>query len=281
MSEEQALIPIEQREIEFYEDEITAVLVEEEDGGRRVYVPIRPICDYMGVDWSGQRQRINRDPILSDIAQNISVGVTPSDIDPSSRRPHTSQMLALPLDFLNGFLFGINANRVKEEIRDRLLRYQRDCYRVLADAFLGPRETAVTPAQANLIQIRELARAVMEQADELIRIEDRQTAVEGRMEQAAQWAGQVNKRLSTVERRVKAGPLTEEQAAEVKKRVNQIAKELTKRDPDKVHYPSIYTALQHEAGVTSYKAIPPAAYEAIVNWLDEWLKAIHEAEEEE
>jgi hypothetical protein len=121
----------------------------------------------------------------------------------------------------------------------------------------------------------------MEQADELIRIEQRQTAVEDRMDNAARFVGQMNKRLSTVERRVKAGPLTEEQAAEIKKRVNQIAKELTKRDPDKVHYPSIYAALQHEAGVTSYKAIPPAAYEAIVNWLDEWLKAIHEAEEEE
>jgi hypothetical protein len=279
MSDETALIPVEQREITFYEDQITAVLVEEEDGERRVYVPIRPLVDALGMAWSGQYERIQRDPVLSDVA--MSVRVTRTDIDPESRRPHTSELLALPLGFVNGWLFGINANRVKEGIRDRLILYQRECYEVLADAFLGPRETAVTPAQANLIQIRELARAVMEQADELIRIEDRQTAVEDRMEQAAQWAGQVNKRLSAVERRVKAGPLTEEQAEEIKARVNQIAEAMAKEDPGKSHYPGIYAALQRQAGVTSYKAIPPAAYEAAVKWLDGWLETIQNAEEEE
>lgn len=44
-------------------------------------------------------------------------------------------MQYLPLDYLNGWLFGVNANRVKEGIRDNLIRYQRECYRVLADAF--------------------------------------------------------------------------------------------------------------------------------------------------
>jgi hypothetical protein len=38
---------------------------------------------------------------------------------------------------VNGWLFGINANRVKEELRDRLIQYQRECYRVLADAFVN------------------------------------------------------------------------------------------------------------------------------------------------
>jgi hypothetical protein len=278
MSEEQALIPIEQREIEFYEDEITAVLVKEEDGNQRVYVPIRPICDYLGVNWSGQRQRINRDPILSEVISGVVVTPTPRD----NKYANPQEMLCIPLDFLNGFLFGINANRVKEEVRERLLIYQRECYRVLSDAFLGPyRETAITPQGAALAQLREMALAIVETTEELMRLDQRQTDVESRMDQAAQWAGQVNKRLSAVERRVKTGPLTEEQAAEIKKRVNQIAEELTKRDPDKIHYPSIYAALQNEAGVTSYKAIPPAAYEAIVNWLDEWLNAIQEAEEEE
>lgn len=274
MSEEQALIPIEQREIEFYEDEITAVLVEE-NGGRRVYVPIRPICDYLGVDWSAQRRRINRDLVLAHELTPCVV-VTATQGQPDQRR----EVLCLPLDMINGWLFGISARRVKDEVREQLIRYQRECYRVLADAFLEPSETAVTPTNATLVQIRELGRAIMEQADELIRMEQRQTAVESRMDNAAQFVGQMNKRLSAVERRVKAGPLTEEQAAEIKKRVNQIAEELAKRDPDKVHYPSIYAALQNEAGVTSYKAIPPAAYETTVNWLDEWLNAIREAEEE-
>ena len=60
----QSLQPLEQRTILFYEDEITAVLVEQE-GRQVVYVPIRPICDFMGLNWSGQRQRIERDASLA------------------------------------------------------------------------------------------------------------------------------------------------------------------------------------------------------------------------
>lgn len=75
--EEKALQPVEQKTVIFYEDEITAIVVEEQ-GERSVYVPLRPICEYLGLDWSGQLQRINRDPVLSESL--MSVGVTPTDI---------------------------------------------------------------------------------------------------------------------------------------------------------------------------------------------------------
>lgn len=44
-------------------------------------------------------------------------------------------MLFLELDYLNGWLFGIDANRVKPELRQRVIDYQRECYKVLADYF--------------------------------------------------------------------------------------------------------------------------------------------------
>jgi hypothetical protein len=43
---------------------------------------------------------------------------------------------ATRLDYINRFLFGINANRVKPELCDRVIPYQRECYQVLAAAFL-------------------------------------------------------------------------------------------------------------------------------------------------
>ena len=49
----------------------------------------------------------------------MSVAITATDIDPASRRPHTSSLLAIPIEYLNGWLFGISANRVNPEIRDR------------------------------------------------------------------------------------------------------------------------------------------------------------------
>ena len=50
-------------------------------------------------------------------------------------------MVCLPLDYISGFLFGLNADRVKPELRERVLRYQRECYKVLAEAFQDGRLT--------------------------------------------------------------------------------------------------------------------------------------------
>jgi hypothetical protein len=66
--ESNSLIPVEQKEVIFYDDEIIAVQVE--DG--TVYVPLRPICDLLGIQWSAQRRRINRDEILSEVTRIVS-----------------------------------------------------------------------------------------------------------------------------------------------------------------------------------------------------------------
>jgi hypothetical protein len=129
---EQALEPIREETIDFYGDEIpTALVVIDEDGRQVVYVPVRPLVEYMGLSWSGQRARIMRDAVLSEAVQGVRVTRTPEE-------GGSQVMFCLPLDYINGFLFGINANRVKSELRDRLITYQRECYQVLAAAFLDP-----------------------------------------------------------------------------------------------------------------------------------------------
>jgi hypothetical protein len=51
-------------------------------------------------------------------------------------------MVCLPLDYVSGFLFGLNATRVKPELRERVILYQRECYKVLAEAFNEGRLTS-------------------------------------------------------------------------------------------------------------------------------------------
>lgn len=126
------LTPIEQKEIEFHGREITAILVEDEDGRENIYVPLRPLVEGMGLDWSGQFRRVKENQVLNEVC--ISVGVTPTEI---GRGKGMREMLSIPISHLNGFLFNINAKRVKDEIRPLLLDYQRECYRVLFEAFNG------------------------------------------------------------------------------------------------------------------------------------------------
>lgn len=267
---DQALQPIDQRTVIFYDDEITAVVVEE-DAKQVIYVPIRPICDFLGVAWDPQRRRINRDPVLADVMMSVTVTVT--DIDPSSRRPRSSDMLCLPLDYLNGWLFGINAARVKEEIRERLITYQRECYRVLADAFLGP-QTAVTPTQATLLQVEQMGLAIAQMAREQLEFDRRLSTTEERLERAARAFGDLTKRVTAVEQRLSPGEaVTEEQASQISQAVKAVALAMGKKS-GKNEFGATYGELYRRFGVTSYKLIPARQFDEVMKFLTDWHQSI-------
>lgn len=264
--ESKALVPVEQKVVEFYGDELTAVLVRVK-GQPVIYIPVRPICDFMGVDWSSQRQRINRDPVLS---QELipCVVVTTTQGQPDQRR----EMACLPLDMINGWLFGINATRVKEDLRDRLIQYQRECYRVLADAFVN-RIISDDWMQTNpetmmaLQQIRENALAVAGLAEEQMRMM-------ARLDKAAIVIGQYGKRITVLEAKLSPREaVTDEQAADISAKVLAIATEMTEEDSSQNHYQGIFRELHRRFRVTSYKNIRQSQYQAVLDFLDTWAEA--------
>lgn len=110
--------------IPFHDDTLFAI----EEGGA-VYVAVRPICDGLGISADRQRDRIRRDTILSEGATMMGV--------PSAGGEQAS--FCLRLDLLQGWLFGIDASRVKPEARDRVLAYQRECFAALHGHFYGRR----------------------------------------------------------------------------------------------------------------------------------------------
>ncbi len=161
MPDDKALIPIEEQTVDFYGDNITTALVDV-DGRTMRYIPLRPICEHLGLSWSGQRERTMRDPVLSEETRFVRVTRTNLGGNP--------EILCLPIEFLNGWLFGINASRVKAELQDKVIRYQRDCYRVLWDAF-NPQsppipDTEQPSATRVLEQIRATALAVVQWAEQ-------------------------------------------------------------------------------------------------------------------
>ena len=106
------------------------------------HVCIRSIVEALGLDWSSQRQRIVRHPVLKS-----TVVVTTTVATDGKQR----EMLCLPLGMLNGWLFGISAARVRPDLRARLVDYQRECFNVLAAHFgAGP---AVAPAQPPVLHL--------------------------------------------------------------------------------------------------------------------------------
>ncbi|MGO1079705.1 phage antirepressor N-terminal domain-containing protein [Inquilinus sp. CA228] len=98
------------------------------------YVAIKPICEALGLAWHGQRERIRRDPILSE-------GMV---ITPIPSAGGTQDTACLRLDLVNGWLFTIEEGRVKDEaVRQRVLLYKRECYQALFRHFHDKAAAAV------------------------------------------------------------------------------------------------------------------------------------------
>ena len=273
MSEKEALIPVGQKSVDFYGDEIVAVLIEG-DVQQEIYVPVRPICDYLGINWASQYKRINRDPVLLEVMKPCVVVTTTQGL-PDQRR----EMQCLPLDYLNGWIFSLNANRVKAQVRDNLIRYQRECYRVLADAFVAPALSvqSIDPNDQSLMQLHNMALVIASTTKEMLEVRQLSVSNETRLNAASEYIRGMNNRLNVVEQRTRAGELTEEQAHEIQYRVNLIAEGLTVHDPSIKHHPRVHSTLWHETGSTSYKRIPMKGYESALSFLDNWLEAIQQA----
>jgi hypothetical protein len=94
--------------------------------GDKPFVVMKPICENIGLDWRSQLKRIKRNHILS---QGVVMMTTPS-------QSGDQDYIALPLGLLNGWLMGVDANKVKPEIKDTLVKYQLECYDVLYKHFM-------------------------------------------------------------------------------------------------------------------------------------------------
>jgi hypothetical protein len=89
-------------------------------------VPIKPICEAMGVDEDAQRRKLQEDEFLSSVT--VLSKATGSD-------GKQYEMVCLPFEFVFGWIFTINPKNVKEEAREAVSKYRIECYRALYKHF--------------------------------------------------------------------------------------------------------------------------------------------------
>ena len=110
-------------------------LITVEQGGNH-YIAMKPICENIGLAWESQLLRIKRDDVLN--STMIIMIIVAED---GKKR----EMICLPIEYLNGWLFGIDINRCKPEIRGTLIKYKKECYQALHDYwFNGKAERKTT-----------------------------------------------------------------------------------------------------------------------------------------
>ncbi|WP_338670206.1 phage antirepressor N-terminal domain-containing protein [Pseudodesulfovibrio methanolicus] len=109
------------------------------------YVSPRHICEAIGVSWTGQSRKIKEDEVLSACCEDIVTVV---------RNGANRQMTMLHIDKMSGWLFGINANRVKPEIKPALVKYQTEAFAVL-DAWFRKNARAATDPTDMMAMMQE------------------------------------------------------------------------------------------------------------------------------
>jgi len=266
---DKAVVPASQKEVVFYDDMITAVLVKEK-GEQEIYVPIRQICQLLGVSYQGQIRRINDDPVLSKQVKGVNVTLTPS----GDRGGGAQETNCLSLDYLNGWLFGINAKRVKAEVRDRLILYQERCYKVLAEAFQEGRLTAA-PNFEDLLANDTPAAQAYKMAAAIMKMAQQQLMLEAQLETHASKIVDHEQRLEEIETTL-GDPgrfVTPDQAMQISQGVKAVAIAYGKQT-NRNEFGAVYGELYRKEGVTSYKQLPAQRFDAVMKWLAVWYQDV-------
>jgi len=129
-----AVVPV---SVSFHNTTLITAKVEETE-----YTAMKPIVNGMGLIWARQSQKI-RDSRYRHmyIPMQTSGGI--------------QKMLCLPVKKLNGWLFSINPEKVKPEIKEAVIQYQEECFAVLYDYWhkgIAVNERFLTPDQQRKIQ---------------------------------------------------------------------------------------------------------------------------------
>ncbi|EAW0680096.1 phage antirepressor Ant [Salmonella enterica] len=87
------------------------------------YVAMKPIVENLGMSWGTQQQKLMK---CLEKFNCIHMNMVAAD-------GKLRKLLCLPLKKLNGWLFSINPEKVRADIRDKLIKYQEECFTVLHD----------------------------------------------------------------------------------------------------------------------------------------------------
>lgn len=132
-------------------------------------IPIRPICEALGIDYSTQHSKIKSHYLWSSVMGKIPT--TGSD-------GKEYKMACLPIEYIFGWLLSINAENVKPEVQDQVKKYQIECHHALylhfveAKKFLKEKETAV----AEMMKIKTKVRKEFNEARNVMNAAERQLA---------------------------------------------------------------------------------------------------------
>lgn len=126
------------------------------------YVAMKPIVENLGMSWSTQVRKLSA---AANKFNCVHMNMVASD-------NKLRDVLCLPLKKLNGWLFSINPEKVRADIRDKLIQYQEECFTVLHDYWnkgeaTNPRKETTAPGKITKEQQTTIKELVMSRGHSL------------------------------------------------------------------------------------------------------------------
>lgn len=232
-----------ERTASFYSEDVIAL---QELDANELGVPIRRLCDTLGLDYESQIERVQANPLLADGLTSMPVD-TPGGV---WREP------CLRTDLAPLFLLMVNLNEVEDSVRPKIELFQRECASILWQAFkpqgFSP-EDALVPAPREMAPAEQAYQAQMGMA-----VLARQQMLIER---------QVNEERS--ERGTSREQVIDPQTRQMAQAVRVVANNLAMRSR-RNEYGGVYQGLYRQFGIMSYRDMPRGRFVEAMEWLDRW-----------
>lgn len=86
-----------------------------------IYTAVRPIVEALGLSWGTQQRKL----------ENSKEKFSCTHMNTTGSDGKTYAMLCMPLKKLNGWLFSINPEKVRSDLKEKVIRYQEECFEAL------------------------------------------------------------------------------------------------------------------------------------------------------
>jgi hypothetical protein len=258
------------QKVDFYDELLSVALVE-----NAMYVAVQPIVHNLLLDWEIQYQYLITDMLLSKYILSITM---------CGDDGKQQDMLCLHLEYLPGWLFRLQTIPQK----DKLLRYQNECFQVLWRCFqrawtaqlllqyqlslAAPLLVDTDELSATLLQIRNTALSVAQLANEQLTLPPSGSSPASLVvlsQHKLEWITAVPQNL--------ANPISDVQIDEIRLVIQAICALLEQKGTtSKNAYRYIFEELYQSYGLTSYKLLSQDLFTEVMTFLTNWYQMLRD-----